>query len=776
LTPDTLTLAGEPWRRRALVAILLAGLLVFGSVAHRHVPFQHWLTFRYLACWGATLLFLAACLSAGFPVVERLASPGWDRPARSLLALAAGVYLFFLGVFALGLLGLLNGVTFFLLPLGMIAGGFHALRVWPWGGPRRAGGAPPALLETLALAFGALCVVALYLPVLIPTLISYDARWYHLAIAEHYTALGAIRPFDGGWIAGTLPHLASHLYTWAFLAPGAQLFDRVVLSSHLEFLLFLGTLAGVQVLVRALVPGAPRVAWVALFLFPGILVYDSGLIGGADHVAAFFAVPILLALLQCWRTFDARSNLLLAIFVGACFLTKYSAANLFLLPALVAGGRGAWLWITRRASRREVARGLLALVAGGLLVTAPHWLKNWIFYGAPLYPLLAGPFRPRPWTEDSARLLELFKGVSHIPGIRPPSGALDVLRILATFALVPHDWWIFHRNVPVFGALFSLLSPAFLLLRSRRILGIAALVYGGLAVWALVNMQDRYLQTLVPLMAATSAAALVLLWRMGGWVRWGAAALVAFQLCWSADHPFIPSHSMHYKSTLRVVTEFFSLGYERKYASRFELFEDMPRAAALLPPRSKVLIHLAHMHLGINTPSVLDKPPESIAMSYGRLATMHDMHGFLRGLGITHILWPKDSKEDSYSLADSLIFLTFVSRHVEQRHDLSGLHLARLKVSPPRKTFPLMTLVLGCNTTFKSGLYPTARLHMFSPLPPGVDFPPPEAPWPGDSADQEALLRRASLLAVETSCHTAPIPPPFQSVGNHKHFSLFARP
>ncbi len=776
MTQEPPLVAGEPWRRRLLLAILFAGLLVFGSVAHQLVPFQHWLTFRYLACWGATLLFLAACLCAGFPLVDRLASHGFDRPARLVLALAAGVYLFFLGVFFLGLLGLLNGVTFFLLPLGMIAGGIRALRAWPWEPPRRSSGGPPELWEALALSFGALCVVALYLPVLVPSQVSYDARWYHLAIAEHYAALGAIRPFDGGWLAGSLPHLASHLYAWAFLAPGAQLFDRVVLASHLEFLLFLGTLAGVQVLVRALIPGAPRVAWVALFLFPGILVYDSGLIGGADHIAAFFAVPILLALLQCWRTFDARSNLLLALFVGACFLTKYSAANLFLLPALVAGGRGVWLGFTRRAPRREVGRGLLALVVGGLLITAPHWLKNWIFHGAPLYPLLVSPFRPRPWTEDSARLLELFKGISWIPGMRHPSGVWDVLRILATFAFVPHDWWVFHRNVPVFGALFSLLSPAFLLLRSRRILGIAALIYGGIAVWAVINMQDRYLQTLVPLMAAVSAAALVLLWRMGGWVRWGAAALVAFQLCWSADHPFIPSHTMHHKSTLRVVTEFFALGYEKKYKSRFELFEDMPRAAELLPPRSKVLIHQSHIHLGINAPSVLDKPPESIAMSYGRLATMHDMHGFLRGLGITHILWPNNPKEESYSLADSLVFLTFVSRHVEQVRQLSGSRLARLPASPPRKTPPLMTLVLGCNTTFKDGLYPTARLHVFTPLPPGVDFPPPEVPWPQDSPGQEALRRRASFLAVETSCHLTPIPSSFKSVGKHGDFSLFARP
>ncbi len=38
-----------------------------------------------------------------------------------------------------------------------------------------------------------------------------------------------------------------------------------------------------------------RFSWVVLLLFPGVYLYDSNLHGGADHFAAFFALPIGLA-------------------------------------------------------------------------------------------------------------------------------------------------------------------------------------------------------------------------------------------------------------------------------------------------------------------------------------------------------------------------------------------------------------------------------------------------------------------------------------------------
>ena len=96
-------------------------------------------------------------------------------------------------------------------------------------------------------------------PVADPNNAAADSHWYHLPIAEHYVAEGAVRPFVEGWYQGALPHLASILYAWAFMRPWAGLFDHVELAAHLEFVLFLETLFCVAVLVRLM--SAPAAAF-----------------------------------------------------------------------------------------------------------------------------------------------------------------------------------------------------------------------------------------------------------------------------------------------------------------------------------------------------------------------------------------------------------------------------------------------------------------------------------------------------------------------------------
>src|SRR5205823_946597 len=144
-------------------------------------------------------------------------------------------------------------------------------------------------IGSAVIAFGVLCLGLLYLQCLTPEGISYDARWYHLPIAQDYAREGRIVPFPADY-PRCYPHLSSLIHTWGFLVPGLSAPLRWMLALHSEFCLFLWTLAGVAAGVAWLVEKT-RVngAWVAFFLFPGIFVYDSHIGGGADHVAAFFA-------------------------------------------------------------------------------------------------------------------------------------------------------------------------------------------------------------------------------------------------------------------------------------------------------------------------------------------------------------------------------------------------------------------------------------------------------------------------------------------------------
>ncbi len=170
-----------------------------------------------------------------------------------------------------------------------------------------------SLLTQVFAVFGLISVAIIYFKLLTPQNATYDARWYHLPMAEQYAVTGHVFRFDEGWFNGAMPHFASYLSTWAFLSPFGELFDRITLVAHLEFVLFVATLLSIPVLVDRLLP-RPRLAsaWVARFLFPGVMLYDSSLGSGADHALAFWGIPLFLALLRFWRRSTMTHGVLLA--------------------------------------------------------------------------------------------------------------------------------------------------------------------------------------------------------------------------------------------------------------------------------------------------------------------------------------------------------------------------------------------------------------------------------------------------------------------------------
>jgi len=340
------------WRRAALSVVLAAALAVFVRAVHAAYPLEFWLVWRYAGYWLACLAWAAACLAAGTALTARLL-PGRARTGERLLAAsAAGVYVFFLGTFLAGIAGWF-GTAFFLAWPALLLGGF-ARPAWRVLGPRIrrhvravAHSRPRPLAvrvwRAVLVALGITAAAVVYIGILVPHQIGFDARWYHLAIAEHYVADGGISAFREGWYIGAYPHLSSVLYAWAFMVPGGALFDQVALALHLEYTLFLATLAGIAVLARALI-ARPRLrhAWVALFLFPALFVFDSALIAGADHVAAFWAPVLALLALRAWRTHRTGVWLLLAVAVAGALLTKYSAVLIVAFPALALALRVLW--------------------------------------------------------------------------------------------------------------------------------------------------------------------------------------------------------------------------------------------------------------------------------------------------------------------------------------------------------------------------------------------------------------------------------------------------
>ena len=800
----------ERLRAVALPILITAAVVVFGRILHAHYPIQKWLFWRYAEYWLLSLAWSGACLASGRVVLKRLLGRTLPLLEQAVVSFAVGLYVFFLGMLLGGLAGLYGTAFFVALPLSMIGVGARPLyrtttRLLRHRRFHRATAGPTSPWALPIALFGLLGVAMVYFAILTPTNVAFDSRWQHLPIAEHYVAEGAVRRFPEGWYVGASPHLSSFVYTWAFLLPKSTLFDRVELSAHLEFVSFLWTLAGIPALVRLLVPslrrpakpGATRslvgLSWAARFLFPGVFLYDSSLVVGADHIAAVYAVPIYLLLVRAYRDLSPRLCLAFTLMLSGAFLTKYTGAlTLLSLPVLALLLRAGWI-AASRLYRRLRSKGPSAppadaiswyegpLVAffGGLVFTAPQWVKNWVFYGDPLYPLLANRLAARPWTPDSAQRFEwgfikaeLWKPTADLAGL------WQSLKVLLTQSFIPNDWPRFHGHVPVFGSLFTLTLFFLPLLRkTKRIAGLFAAVHLGVFCWYWTHHQDRYLQAMLPWMAAATAGVLMLVWRTHVVNRVAITALVALQIIWGGDVYFIPGHAM-IRSPIQAVADLLSSGYRKDEKSRDAgLFSPFSDIARVLPKGAKVLIHQTHPHLGLEAMSVNDFTVNQGGISYGYLRTSRAVYDLFKSYGVTHVLYPTGVAGDAETLAGDLVFWGFAKRYGKAPRTFAGFILAEMPTAPPPEETSDVVALLTCPGGPTSGLYHLPDLHVpaFGPL--KNKYPPPfRAAAAGDREDAD-LVASAAYAIVEPKCKALPGVPgaAFERVAKRATYDFWVR-
>ncbi len=752
----------------------LLGVVVLAFGFHRHEPLQNWLFFHYARAALLAALFLVACLVFGHGVLVRVLKRTLPLEEHLALALPLGVLGFFLASFTFGILGLYGPVSFLGCPLLLLAFGGRAF-LGTLGRLRRHGSRRDLSLrfEPLRgaiLLFGCLSVLYVWFTILTPQNASFDARWYHLPIAEIYVAQGGIAPFSEGWVPGAFPQLASLLYAWAFSMPGS-LFDRVVTAAHLEFAVFLMTLVGVVAIVRRVLGERSPLAWVALFLFPGIFCYDSSLLLGAEHIAAVFAAPIFLVALRYLDEATTSYALLLGAFVAGVLDTKYTAVTLVALPVVVVATRvvrdlraGEW--------RRSATAAGMGLAAAAVL-TAPHWLKNAIFYGDPLFPALRRWLPAHPWQEAAEAPHPTWFSLHH-----PPlsfDSVLDMLKTLVTFSFVPHDFPQFHRDVPVFGSLFTVATPiVFFLGRRARLRWLFLGAYLGIAGWFWIHQFDRYLQVLVPWMAAATAVVLVSLWRMGTAARVATSLLVAVQVVWGAAVPFIPSHRATGSVISTLVIELLGRGYRGESGNALTAYPNWEAVGRALPRGAKLLVHEEENRAGLGVASAIDYSGDQGAFYWGEpgASSPAEVHRLLRAHGITHVLWAKNIDHGSDTVAGGLAFFDFVTHHTNVIGTFGGYVLASLRDSPPPDTQPGSVAYYPCEAARPlqppSGWDPVwAPRGLNWPIfAPGLYRAHDMARWPGDrrplrppepGVSMERAFERAQFIVFDARCH-GPLP------------------
>jgi len=725
------------------VAWLLVAVGGFAAYANGFYPLREWLIFFWARAWVSALVFSGASLAIGVRVLVLLRVRTGQVLERCTLAFALGVLVFALGIYAAGLLGLLGRPFFAAWPalLLLVGGRGLALEVRRISrhlrrlGPRLA--LPQSPVQALAALLTLLGLFALYLHVITPSSISFDARWYHLPIAESYAAAGRIRPFSEGWYLGAYPHLASLLYTWAFLAPG-ELSHHLCLALHLEFALVLGTVGGVSALAARLVSGARlRHGGAAIFLFPCIFFPDSNLNGGADDVLAFWAAPLGLALLRYLVDASVPHAVLLGALLGAAGLTKYQAIYFVVAIGLV---------LAVDLVRRRRFRPVLVTAVTALVVASPHWLKNWIAYGDPLYPNLYRWLPDRPFFRGAGAWLERFYWLNG-----PPRGAAqkvrELWRGLLEFSFLPHGWAATEGARPLFGSLFTLLLPVVFWVRPRwRVLLLIACIHVGLAVWYFTYTYDRFLQSLLPWMAACSAAALAALWRTGrAGVRTATALVVVFQLVWGADVHFLRG------STLRALLDHVAAGDEKNFGRNpYPGVELGAIGAKLQDPNAKLVGHDFYQSLGVGAQVLCDNPAWQGGIDYLLLDTSEGTARRWRQLGATHVLWPlqKEARAPE-DLARDAVFARAAEDFTRSPFTVAGYRVARLirRAAGPLQRRPTRIAWLTCGSERALGIYTPTGLALGT-----VDQPLTSAEL---TRDASAALAHVNAVWHRSSCAQA---------------------
>jgi hypothetical protein len=745
-------------------ALVVAAVVLMLATSEPFYPLREWLLWHYLALLGLASFAVAAMLSLGdwlLRVVFRLQLPTHERLA---LALALGSMGFEIGMFLLGAVGGYGVTTFVLYPLALLLLAFPELRNHVRRCQRLARlGGRLSVAQFSFVLFGCLALALIYFSVLTPHNVQFDARWKHMALAEDYVAHGGLRRMPEGWVFAARPHLTSYLYVWAFSLPFGSLFHRMELCAHLEYVTFLlTTFFGIPALVRRLVPSAdPRVVWAARFLFPGVLLYDSSLSAGADHFGAIFAPAIALVVLRVHRRYERRWVLLLTTLLAGAVMVKETVAIMLVpLPAGYLLLRAAWSFTDKRRPGAALRESLTTLaIAGGLgvAVTAPFWLKNWLWFGNPVYPSLSRLFPSTPWSDMAAYRFEVeYSETNMWSPDRDLGGILRSLFAALDFSFLPNDWSRFHGDRPVFGSLFTLLSPLlFFLRKTKRSWILVGWVHLALVTWYWVHHQDRYLQAILPLMASATAAILVLAFQqLRPAIRTLLAVLVGTQIALGADVYFIATHAMTGSAVKRVV-ELLSLGHQGKFEERFEVERRYSALAAAIPPKARILFHDMQAHLGSEHEGIRDVALWQSGINYSLTKHPNDIHRLLKEMGASYIVVNPGKTTGSDRLSSDLLFLDFVYRRTERLPDVEGLHVFRLPENPRAVPFRDRALLVKCGTPAPYEVHPISALARpgFGPLS-KRNTPPLAAAQ--DATSARSMLEQVDFVAVTAKCEPPP--------------------
>jgi hypothetical protein len=228
--------------------------------------------------------------------------------------------------------------------------------------------------------------------------------------------------------------------------------------------------------------------------------------------------------------------------------------------------------------------------------------------------------------------------------------------------------------------------------------------------------------------------------------------LVALQLVWGADVPWLPTHAMigdvPALRSLRRLSSTFRGGDETRSRFRFDTgFRDLDQT---LPRDATVLLHEEYVRLGLNRRAIADSARWQGAIDYRQLRRPDRVHDQLQGLGVTHLVWSRShSVNREIPVSGELVFFFYAMRFGEETRDAGGFAVAKLPGRRPPPSEPRRVAYFGCKVARSVPLEEIDRVIA-------------DEGDPTPNPDHAELLASADFAVFNGSCG-ATVPPQLQA-------------
>jgi hypothetical protein len=701
-------------------AVGAAAALVLAPILGHSYPVSGWLAWPVLTIWFWQIVLAASCVCFGeFILTAVLKCQPQSELETIALAAPVGVVSFTMGMYVGGFLGLYGPLFAISLPVTMLGVSLPVVvtRVRKLIGRPASAAEPRSTLVWILWGFGVVMLAFLYLGIFSPDSLGYDATWNHMVTAQDYAREGRIVPLPGDWQRG-IPHLASIMYAWGFMVPGLAVPAlKWMMALHIEFTLFVGTLVAVGALVNRLARRPVQAGWVVLFVFPSLFVRDSELSCASDHVAGFFSAPLFLMVLITARSRETRHWFLLAVISAGAILTKLQMVFM-IVPAVAVPTIVIALDAIRAARRKEsdrirqLLRGPAVALGSLLVLTAPHFVKNVVYYGNPFYPFMQSVFPSHPGFPGAASIAD--ETISSF-GLKPPQEfrpRLDnALRLLVTFSFYPRHGTFGIGDRSYLGSLFTFLLPVVPFLRRPKFILLGASC--GLAMlflWGWTYPVDRNLQTFVPVLAAVVGATLAEAVALGWLASVGVATLVACQIIGSSDLLFSTFDRCEQAAKL------IRSGIEGKAATRFDGYrKSFIEVGQALPQDAVVVLHNSHPSLGIDRRLYLDWGGYQGLFDGHTFKTPLDLYNRWKELGVTHFVFQRANHPTS-TKQEEVIYAAYLDRFAGPTRHIGEFEIVDVRANPPPQESPYEVVMLDVGH-YPDGLYRVDELSVWEDMP-----------------------------------------------------------